>query len=182
MCRSSCSKRSATGSRPAPSHSVTDCAQAALTCERPRGWPQRVLGQEVSLRNAFRMIAALGIAALMLVMALSTSAASDVIGHVYVNDNTAGNNTIAGFDRHSDGSLTPPAGSPFAAGGQGTGTVVGSQGALQVSGDGRYLLAADAGSNQISVLRIRPDRTLGRAQGSPGLSAGFEPWTVARRA
>jgi 6-phosphogluconolactonase len=131
------------------------------------------------LRNAFRMIAALGIAALMLVMALSTSSASDVIGHVYVNDNTAGNNTIAGLDRHSDGSLTPTAGSPFAAGGKGTGTIVGSQGSLQVSSDGRYLIAADAGSNQISVLRIRPDGTLARVQGSPVDSGGFEPVSIA---
>ena len=131
------------------------------------------------MRNAFRMIAALGIAALMLVMALSTSAASDVIGHVYVNDNTAGNNTIAGFDRHSDGSLTPMAGSPFAAGGKGTGTIVGSQGSLQVSSDRRYLIAADAGSNQISILRIRPDGTLARVQGSPVDSGGFEPVSIA---
>ena len=27
----------------------------------------------------------------------------DVAGHVYVNDNTAGVNTIAAFDRHADG-------------------------------------------------------------------------------
>jgi len=45
-------------------------------------------------------------------------------------------------------------GSPFAAGGAGTGTGIGSQGALQISSDGRYLLAVDAGSNEISVLRI----------------------------
>src|SRR5436309_3293023 len=83
------------------------------------------------------------------------------------------------FEEHIAGSLTPIAGSPFAAGGQGTGTVVGSQGALQVSGDGRYLLAADAGSNQISVLRIRPDGTLARVQGSPVYSGGFEPVSIA---
>jgi len=33
-------------------------------------------------------------------------------GHVYVNDNTAGQNTVAGFDRNADGSLTPMAGPP----------------------------------------------------------------------
>jgi len=48
-----------------------------------------------------------------------------------------------------------------------------------VSGDGRYLLAADAGSNQISVLRIRPDGTLARVQGSPVYSGGFEPVSIA---
>src|SRR5712691_9201318 len=94
-------------------------------------------------------------------------AASDVVGHVYINDNTAGINTIGAFDQHADGSVTPASGSPFAAGGAGTGTIVGSQGALQIAGDGRYLLAADAGSNQISVLRIRPDGELRSVEGSP---------------
>jgi 6-phosphogluconolactonase len=79
---------------------------------------------------------------------------SPVIGHVYLDDNTAGANTISGFDRHLDGSLTPLAGSPFNAGGAGTGAGLASQGAIQVSPDGRFLLAVDAGSNQVSVLRI----------------------------
>ena len=112
-------------------------------------------------------------------LTLTVSAAPDVAGHVYVNDNTAGTNTVAGFDRHSDGSLTPAAGSPFNAGGQGTGTIVGSQGALQLSGDGRYVLAADAGSNQISVLRILPDGSLIPVGGGPVSSGGVEPISIA---
>ena len=47
---------------------------------------------------------------------------SPVVGHVYVNDNTKPANTIGAFDRHADGTLTPEAGSPFAAGGAGTGS------------------------------------------------------------
>ena len=58
---------------------------------------------------------------------------SSVTGHVYVNDNTAGTNTIGAFDRHADGSLTPEAGSPFAAGGAGSGAGLASQGALEIS-------------------------------------------------
>ncbi len=112
-------------------------------------------------------------------LTLTVSAAPDVSGHVYVNDNTAGTNTVAGFDRHSDGSLTPLAGSPFNAGGQGTGTIVGSQGALQSSGDGRYLLAVDAGSNQISVLRILPGGALRPVGGGPVSSGGVEPVSIA---
>ena len=81
-----------------------------------------------------------------------------VVGQVYVNDNTAGVNTVGGFNRHADGALTPLPGSPFAVGGAGTGAGLASQGAIQLSSDGRYLLAADAGSNQISVLRIEPRR------------------------
>jgi 6-phosphogluconolactonase (cycloisomerase 2 family) len=81
-------------------------------------------------------------------------------GHVYVNNNTAGRNTIAGYDRHDDGSLSPIAGSPFDAGGAGTGSAFGSAGGLQETSDGRYLVATDPGSDEISVLRIRPNGAL----------------------
>jgi 6-phosphogluconolactonase len=84
----------------------------------------------------------------------SRADASPVVGHVYVNDNTSGTNTIGAFDRHADGTLTPEAGSPFAVGGAGTGAGLASQGAIQITPDGRFLIAVDAGSNQISVLRI----------------------------
>lgn len=100
----------------------------------------------------------------LLAAALSAAPAaangSAAVGHVYVNDNTRGVNTIAGFDRHADGTLTPLPGSPFAASGAGNGAGLASQGALQISTDGRYLLAVDPGSNQISVLRIRHDGSL----------------------
>ena len=92
--------------------------------------------------------------------ASASTQASPVVGHVYVDDNTAGTNTIGAFDRHADGSLTPDAGSPFTAGGAGTGAGLASQGAIQISPDGRFLIAVDAGSNQISVLRIKHDGSL----------------------
>jgi hypothetical protein len=85
------------------------------------------------------------------------AAGPQAVGHVYVNNNSAGTNTVAGFDRHRDGSLTPIPGSPFAAGGAGTGAPFGSAGGLQRSSDGRYLLATDPGSDQLSVLRIKPN-------------------------
>ena len=69
---------------------------------------------------------------------------------------TAGTNTIAGFNRHADGTLTPMSGSPFATGGAGAGSGLASQGALQVAGGGRLLLAVDPGSKPRSrVLRIK---------------------------
>jgi 6-phosphogluconolactonase len=109
----------------------------------------------------------------------SASAASNVVGRLYVNDNTAGTNTIAAFERHTDGTLTPLHGSPFAAGGAGTGTGIGSQGALQITSDGKYLLAVDAGSNQISVLRIKNDGELNPVGGGPVSSGGVEPVSIA---
>src|SRR5947209_19106059 len=112
--------------------------------------------------------------ALALTGAISASASaahtSFVTGHLYVNDNTQGVNTIAAFDRHADGTLTPIAGSPFETGGAGTGKGIGSQGAPQVSPDGRYLLAVAAGSNQISVLRIKPDGAPGTLRGGTASS------------
>jgi 6-phosphogluconolactonase (cycloisomerase 2 family) len=104
---------------------------------------------------------------------------SPVAGHVYVNDNTAGTNTIGAFDRHADGTLTPEAGSPFTAGGAGTGAGLASQGALQISPDGRFLIAADAGSNQVSVLRVRNDGSLKLVRGGVVSSGGVLPVSVA---
>src|SRR5207253_7182133 len=88
-------------------------------------------------------------------------------------------NTVSGFDRHADGTLTPLPGSPFAVGGAGTGGGIGSQGALQLSADGRYLLAVDAGSNEVSVLRVKPDGGLTAAAGSPASSGGNAPVSIA---
>ncbi len=103
---------------------------------------------------------------------------SPVVGHAYVDDNTAASNTVAGFDRHADGSLTPIPGSPFPAGGVGLGAGLASQGAIQLSSDGRYLLAVDAKSNQISVLRLRL-KGVPQLVGSPVSSGGSEPFSIA---
>jgi 6-phosphogluconolactonase (cycloisomerase 2 family) len=86
---------------------------------------------------------------------------ADVAGHVYVNNNSPDQNTISGFDRHADGSLTPIGKDGlFATGGAGTGMPVATQGALQFSTDHRFVLAVDPGSNEISVLRVRNDGSL----------------------
>jgi 6-phosphogluconolactonase (cycloisomerase 2 family) len=98
---------------------------------------------------------------------------------VYVNENTVGSNTIAAFDRHADGALTAVAGSPFTVGGAGTGAGLASQGALQASADGRFLIAADASSNQISVLKINGDGSLSRVRGGVISSGGVMPVSVA---
>ncbi|HUJ08228.1 MAG TPA: beta-propeller fold lactonase family protein [Streptosporangiaceae bacterium] len=108
----------------------------------------------------------------------SASTASPVVGYAYVNDNTATANTVAGFDRHADGSLTPIPGSPFAVGGAGLGAGLGSQGAIQATEDGRYLLVVDAGSNQISVLRVTGDG-VPVPVGQPVSSEGVEPVSIA---
>jgi hypothetical protein len=108
--------------------------------------------------------AAAGVAVAASIPAASASASqvrtSPVTGHVYLDDGTAGTNTIAAFSRHADGTLTPVPGSPFKAGGAGTGAGLASQGAVQLADSGRFLLAVDAGSNQVSVLRVEPGGAL----------------------
>jgi 6-phosphogluconolactonase len=108
----------------------------------------------------------------------NASTGSRVVGYTYIDGNTATANTIDAFARHADGSVTPLPGSPFAAGGAGLGTGLASQGAIQATPDGRYLLAVDAGSNQISVLRVTPGGVPVLA-GRPVSSGGVQPVSIA---
>jgi 6-phosphogluconolactonase len=133
------------------------------------------------MRVLTRLIASTALALTLSAVAISSAVAapySPVVGHLYVNANTAPVNTIDGFARHADGTLTALPGSPFVAGGAGTGAGLASQGALQTSAGGRKLLAVDAGSNEISVLRIRPDGSLVEI-GQPVASGGVKPVSIA---
>ena len=134
------------------------------------------------MRLPARIATGVGLAALIVTSWIGAPTAafavSPVVGHVYVNDNTAVTNTIGGFDQHADGSLTSLAGSPFSAGGAGTGAIIGSQGAIQATDDGRFVVAVDAGSNQISVLEVGSDGSLSLV-GSPVSSGGLVPESIA---
>ncbi len=131
-------------------------------------------GTRFGVRSGMLALAVTAISA----AAAQASPATDVVGQAYVNENTTGVNTIAAFDRHADGSLTPLAGSPFAIGGAGLGAGLGSQGALESTRDGRFLLAVDPGSNQISVLRINANG-VPEPVGQPVSSGGIEPVSIA---
>ena len=76
---------------------------------------------------------------------------------VYVMTNKTPSNSVLQFRRSADGSLTPVR--EVATGGSGTGAngadPLGSQDSLVLSGEGQLLLAANAGSNEISVLSAR---------------------------
>ncbi len=124
------------------------------------------------------ILLALAIAGTTVSSASAHTFTSPIVGHAYVDDNTAVANTVAGFDRHADGSLTAIPGSPFSIGGVGSGAGLPSQGAIQLSSDGRYLLAVDAASSQISVLRLGSDG-VPRLVGSPQSSGGREPLSIA---
>src|SRR3954463_9705664 len=113
------------------------------------GWPPDVAGNIRSRRPPpmLRFIRRFALSAILLsLLALSASGvsaapAAHVVGHVYVNNNSAGTNTVAGFDRWSDGNLSPIPGSPFPTGGAGFGTPTGSAGAIQMTANGKYVLA-----------------------------------------
>lgn len=70
-------------------------------------------------------------------------------GMVYALNNEASSNRVVTFERGSDGSLTP--GRTFKTGGAGSGTTLGTQGALALSDSGHWLLAVNPGSDNVSV-------------------------------
>jgi 6-phosphogluconolactonase len=137
----------------------------------------RLLGRTV-LGPLVLGLAALGVFALP-GSALASTGRTQVTGHVYLDGNTAGANTVAAYNRAPDGSLNAAPGSPFAVGGAGLGSGLGSQGAIQLADNGRYLLAVDAGSNQISVLQTNENGSLTRVPGSPVSSGGVKPVSIA---
>jgi 6-phosphogluconolactonase len=110
--------------------------------------------------------------------AAAAAPSSPIVGHAYVDGNTPVTNTIAELDRHADGSLTQAPGSPFPAGGAGTGAGLASQGAIQSAFRGRYLLAVDAASNQISVLRVG-SHGVPTEVSAPVSSGGIDPNSIA---
>jgi 6-phosphogluconolactonase len=74
------------------------------------------------------------------------------VGAVFTLSNSAAGNAVIAFGRSADGSLTP-AGS-FATLGNGTGAGLGSQGAVALSEDGRFLFAVNAASNTITSFAV----------------------------
>lgn len=130
------------------------------------------------MRISSRILA--GLAGLAAVLPAAAAAAdSPVVGHVYVNDNTSPSNTIGVLDRHADGALTPNPGSPYGSGGAGSGTGLASQGAVQLTPDGRFVIAVDPGSNQLSVLRVQDEGKLKLVNGGTISSGGTRPVSVA---
>jgi len=84
----------------------------------------------------------------------AASAADGAPGAVYTLMNLTSGNAVAVFARAADGTLT--AAGTVATGGTGTGSGLGSQGALALSDNGRWLFAVNAGSNDVSIFRVSP--------------------------
>jgi 6-phosphogluconolactonase len=73
-------------------------------------------------------------------------------GAVYTMSNDVASNDILVFRRAANGSLQRAA--SYATTGQGSGNGLGSQGALVLSQDRRWLFAVSAGSNELSVFQV----------------------------
>lgn len=93
---------------------------------------------------------------------------------VYTMTNAGDANGIMVYRQAGDGSLSPSG--PVGTGGKGTGGGLGSQGALVVSSSGRWLLAVNAGSDDVSVFRIRENGVMALASRTP--SGGSRPISV----
>src|SRR5262245_32486219 len=77
-------------------------------------------------------------------------------GAVFTMSNDAQGNSLLVFDRRTDGSLVP--GTPVATGGLGSGAGLGTQGAVVMSDDERWLLAVNPGSDDVSLFSLHGGR------------------------
>jgi 6-phosphogluconolactonase (cycloisomerase 2 family) len=112
----------------------------------------------VHIRPLFRTLLTFGL--LLAALAWSGIAAAAPAAHggnkpagaVYALTNATTGNAVMVWNRAADGSLTP-AGS-YATGGPGSGASLGSQGAIILSKNNRWLFAVNAGSNDISAFEV----------------------------
>lgn len=80
--------------------------------------------------------------------------ARDRGGAVFTMTNDAAGNHVVAYERRTDGTLRQDG--VYATNGLGTSKIrLSSQGSLQLTADGRFLLVANVGSNQISVFAVR---------------------------
>src|SRR5258707_4440970 len=99
------------------------------------------------------LLAALATAVLAIAVPAASAASRNAT--VYTITNAATGNGVAAFSRDAAGALTPVA--TYAAGGNGTGANLGSQGAVALSDNGKLLFAVNAGSDSISEFAVRED-------------------------
>jgi 6-phosphogluconolactonase (cycloisomerase 2 family) len=95
-------------------------------------------------------------------------------GAVFTSTNTAAGNEIVAFSRAADGTLVETGRVPT--GGTGTGSGLGSQGAVTLARNGQWLLVVNAGSNDVSLFSVDGDRITLRDHEPTG---GTQPVSVA---
>jgi 6-phosphogluconolactonase len=75
-------------------------------------------------------------------------------GMVFTSSNSASGNELLVFARASDGALTLQ--TQTGTGGLGSGAGLGSQGAVTLSGDGRFVFVVNAASDTVTTFELRP--------------------------
>jgi 6-phosphogluconolactonase (cycloisomerase 2 family) len=103
-------------------------------------------------RVLFHLFLAVMLLAPLLALGGGTAYAAGSGGRVYTQSNEADGNEILVFQRAEDGALDFA--QAFETGGAGSGAGLGSQGAVILSKDGRWLFAVNAGSNEVSIFRV----------------------------
>ena len=112
-----------------------------------------------------------------------TASMEDVI-YVQTNDFHGNQNAVIAYRYTGHGKLTQIPGSPFMTGGSGIGNPMqllgpsDSDGELWMTGDKKYLLAVNSGSNNITVFRIAANGSLSPVPGSPFASGGKTPVSI----
>jgi len=100
---------------------------------------------------------ALFVLTLPLVFAATAKEDSSSEGAVFIMTNSAAGNSVLAYSRGADGSLTFSG--SFSTAGLGTGSGLGDQGGLALSRGGRWLLAVNAGSNELTIFRVSDEST-----------------------
>src|SRR5687768_4718605 len=85
----------------------------------------------------------------------STSAQPLHAGAVYTISNATTGNQVLAFNRGHDGQLTSAG--AFSTGGDGNGGSLGTQGAIALSADGRFVVTVNAASNTVALLAVEPN-------------------------
>ena len=125
------------------------------------------------VHTLFRLLTTAGLCTGLISTVAGTADASGESGSVYAISNAAEGNAVLVFDRDAEGLLRPQ--EPVPTGGLGSGADLGTQGAIVLSDNGRWLLAVNPGSDDVSLFALR--------HGQPVLvdtesSGGDEPISV----
>jgi 6-phosphogluconolactonase (cycloisomerase 2 family) len=106
-----------------------------------------------------RLIGVAGLATVLVLAVPGVATAHDrAAGYVYTETNASTGNSILAFARSSDGTLSSIG--TFSTHGTGTGGGLATQGEVILAAGGKWLLAVNAGSNDISVFRVADDGRL----------------------
>ena len=105
-----------------------------------------------SLAHAIAAVVMTAAAPSAAIAAPAHAAGSPALGAVYTATNDAAANSILVFDRLADGRLVP--GNSVDTGGRGSASGLGNQGGVRLTPDERWLLAVNAGSDEVSVFGV----------------------------